>query len=165
MCCICQQKGVIFIYTVFDIANWFLSKESMNHKKLQKLCYYAQSWYYTLNQKPLINSEFEAWVHGAINRTLWYELKKFGYNKLSVDMLIGKSSNEIKINDVQFLESVWETYGEFTGYQLETLNLYEYPYINARKGLSELEPSSNIISVLDMQDYYYKLMQNDGVGE
>lgn len=26
---------------IFDVANWFLSKEEMTHKKLQKLCYYA----------------------------------------------------------------------------------------------------------------------------
>ena len=25
-------------YSIFDVANWFLSKESMTHKKLQKLC-------------------------------------------------------------------------------------------------------------------------------
>lgn len=29
-------------YSVYDIADWFLSKEEMAHKKLQKLCYYAQ---------------------------------------------------------------------------------------------------------------------------
>ena len=32
-------------YSVFEIANWFLLKESMSHKKLQKLCYYAQAWF------------------------------------------------------------------------------------------------------------------------
>ena len=31
-------------YNIFDIANWFLSKESMPQKKLQKLCYYAKAW-------------------------------------------------------------------------------------------------------------------------
>ena len=31
-----------------DIANWFLSKESMSPKKIQKLVYYAYSWYLTL---------------------------------------------------------------------------------------------------------------------
>lgn len=30
------------------IAKWFLSKESMSPKKIQKLVYYAYSWYLTL---------------------------------------------------------------------------------------------------------------------
>ena len=35
-------------YSVFDIANWFLTKGQMTHKKLQKLCYYAKAWYLAL---------------------------------------------------------------------------------------------------------------------
>lgn len=30
-------------YSIFDVANWFLSKGDMTQKKLQKLCYYAQA--------------------------------------------------------------------------------------------------------------------------
>ncbi len=30
-------------YSVYDIANWFLLKQEMTHKKLQKLCYYSQA--------------------------------------------------------------------------------------------------------------------------
>ena len=38
---------------VMDVANWFLSQSSMTHKKLQKLCYYAQAWHCALhNGKP-----------------------------------------------------------------------------------------------------------------
>ena len=29
---------------IMDVARLFLSQESMSHKKLQKLCYYAQAW-------------------------------------------------------------------------------------------------------------------------
>ncbi len=29
---------------IFDVADWFLSKEAMPHKKLQKLCYYYKAW-------------------------------------------------------------------------------------------------------------------------
>lgn len=39
--------------TVFDVAEWFLSKESMTNKKLQKLCCYAQAWY--CGSSPCVN--------------------------------------------------------------------------------------------------------------
>lgn len=34
--------------TVFDVADWFLGKDSMSPKKLQKLVYYAYAWVLTL---------------------------------------------------------------------------------------------------------------------
>ena len=43
-------------YSVFDIANWFLLKEEMTQKKLQKLCYYAQAWCYALKGYRLITA-------------------------------------------------------------------------------------------------------------
>lgn len=39
--------------TVFDVAEWFLSKESMTNKNLQKLCYCAQAWY--CGSSPCVN--------------------------------------------------------------------------------------------------------------
>ena len=30
--------------TILDVAAWFLLKEDMTHKKIQKLCYYAEAW-------------------------------------------------------------------------------------------------------------------------
>ena len=40
------------MYTVYDIANWFLSKtDHITNKKLQKLVYYAYSWYLVFNNE------------------------------------------------------------------------------------------------------------------
>ena len=36
------------VLTIFDVANYFRSKEEMTHKKLQKLVYYAYAWYIAL---------------------------------------------------------------------------------------------------------------------
>ena len=63
------------MHTVFDIANWFLEKQSMTHKKLQKMCYYAQAWSYALKNRPIMDAEFEAWVHGPVCRELYEKYK------------------------------------------------------------------------------------------
>ena len=60
------------MYSVFDIANWFLSRQEMTHKKLQKLCYYAQAWSYALYNRPIINAEFQDWVHGPVCPQLYH---------------------------------------------------------------------------------------------
>lgn len=40
--------------SVFDIANWFLTKEAMTPKKLQKLVYYYFAWGQALLKRDMI---------------------------------------------------------------------------------------------------------------
>ena len=41
-------EGETRMENVRNIAGWFLSRDTMTHKMLQKLCYYAQAWYCAL---------------------------------------------------------------------------------------------------------------------
>lgn len=41
---------------------------SLINLKLQKLLYYVQAWSYGINKKPMFDGEFEAWIHGPVNR-------------------------------------------------------------------------------------------------
>jgi len=43
-------------YDINTVANWFLNKYSMSHKKLQKLCYYAEAWHQALYNSPLLRA-------------------------------------------------------------------------------------------------------------
>lgn len=152
-------------YTIFDVANWFLSHESMPQKKLQKLCYYAQAWNLALNDCKLINTDFEAWVHGPVCRSLWNDLRDYGYSPVEINRY---SKRATEINDdssIQLLEDVWETYGGFTGFELERLTHNEEPWQFARKGYSEFEPSNVKIDNNSMKEYYRSLISSEGVGE
>ena len=63
-------------YSILDIANWFLNKQEMDHKKLQKMCYYAMAWGHALLDQPIaIDGEFQAWVHGPISPVLYEKYK------------------------------------------------------------------------------------------
>ena len=152
------------MYSVIDIANWLLNKESMNYGKLQKLCYYAQAWTKALKNERLIDGEFEAWAHGPVNRTLWNRLREYGYIEVPSDTLENQAS-KLDENTCDFMERVWSTYGEYSGYQLECLTHQEQPWIKARKDLPDLAPSNNIIPINDMGQYYYSLVSHEGVGE
>lgn len=152
------------MYDVFDIANWFLKKQAMEHKKLQKLCYYAQAWYYTFNERRLIDGNFEGWVHGPVNRRLWNALSKYGYLLVPSNEFDKRAKCiELSIND--FLERVWATYGKFTGGQLEALTHTESPWINSRSGLDPQAPGTTSILLSDMKKYYSSLISADGIGE
>lgn len=150
--------------TVFDVANWFLHKESMDHKKLQKLCYYSQAWSLALNGKKLIDEEFEAWVHGPVNRALWNSLRDYGYSNINPDALNGRA-RPLDSSSIQLLEKVWATYKDLNGFQLENLTHRELPWIQARGNLAPYEPSNSIIRKDTMKMYYRSLISAEGVGE
>lgn len=144
--------------TVFDVANWFLSKESMTPKKLQKLVYYAYSWYLTLVNESkddltakLFTSRLEAWVHGPVFPELYKKYKKYsGENIEQYDGTIEEFNEDAK----DILDQVWEVYGGYTGNQLESITHREYPWINARGGCSTYEICTNEISDADIFNCY-----------
>jgi hypothetical protein len=72
------ESSAIGKYGILDIACWFLHKEAMSHRKLQKLCYYAQAWFFTLENIRLTDAIFEAWIHGPVSPSLYQHFKKYG---------------------------------------------------------------------------------------
>jgi len=147
--------------SIYELADWFLNKESMPHKKLQKLCYYSVAWYYALYNSDLVNdSEFQAWIHGPVSSDLYSKYRKYGWNLIEKAELKQEFIKEIE----EFLEIVYNTYGDYSGHELEALTHGELPWIEARRGLSEFEPSTNPISKETMKNYYlsiYNGSQND----
>lgn len=149
--------------TVRDVANWFLSRESMTHKKLQKLCYYAQAWYCALysETEPLFDDTVEAWVHGPVIPTLYPIYADYKWNpipKAEVD------ESKFSQQALEILEAVYNTYGEFSGDELEALTHSEQPWQDARGNLKSWETSHTPISRVSMKEYYgkkYDESQND----
>lgn len=148
------------MYSVFCIANWFLSKEAMTPKKLQKLCYYAQAWYLALYNEKLIDTNFQAWVHGPVCPELYNRYRNYGWTLINQNDL-SPCSESLQARDINLLESVWTTYGIYDGQQLESLTHSEAPWINARAGLGIWEQSQNIISDQDMKNFYLSIYIGD----
>ena len=138
-------------YSIFDIADWFLLKSNMTHKKLQKLCYYAQAWCYALRGYPLANTDFEARSHGPVSPALYERFKGFGFGTIRMKTA---RTPAIEKEDELLLQDVWDTYGDMTGNALEALTHRELSRIEAGKGDGEAERSSVAISVQSMKDYY-----------
>lgn len=154
--------------TKWDIVKWFLLKENMNHKKIQKLCYYAQAWSYAINNEPLApEMYFEAWVHGPVDPEIYQELKKFGWKEITINPDAIKSSKELMDSrltqsDIDLLEATWSTYGELNANELEALTHQEKPWLEKRAGYRELERGTERISESTMREYY-RSIANPGV--
>ena len=142
--------------TVNNLVEWFLIQENMSHKKIQKLCYYAEAWSVTLNDEDIVPGiEFEAWQHGPVCRKIWEMCKQFGWRDIMIkDEFLKDSKEEIESrfseDQKAILKLVWDTYGAYSANDLESLTHAESPWINARGGIGPFESCTNIISKQDM---------------
>lgn len=152
----CYCEGEAAKYSVLDVANWFLTHESMTHKKLQKLCYYAQAWYNALKSWRLMNTEFQAWVQGPVSPVLFEWFKSFGVEKIKIK---GTPKFSFSAEDTAFLCRVWEMYGDKTGNALGALSHHKLPWQEARRGYGEWERCTVAISPAAMKNFY-KFIQN-----
>ena len=139
---------------IFSLAKAFLLIESMTHKKLQKLCYYAKAWYLAINDENIIKEPFEAWVHGAVQPALYQRYKEYGFS--DIPQVFDKST--IPDEYISFAKEVFASYGHLSGDQLEYLNHREDPWIKARGDCKPWESCNATISEQDMKDYYRKLL-------
>lgn len=145
-------------YSVYDVANWFLSKDQLTPKKIEKLTYYTEAWAYALFGNGIISdSKFEAWAHGPVSPELYRKYKEYGWN------YVPKVNQTIDFDEqaLDLLESVWVTYGDKSANELEVLTHTELPWKNARKGLQENERSHNLIDAEDMKTYYRSIYSGE----
>lgn len=137
--------------SIYDVARYFLSKEPMSHKKLQKMCYYAQAWYLANYKERLVPNRFEAWVHGPVSPDLYFRYRDWGWENIPL------YRDEVDFEDEgvsSFLDEVYKVYGDYNADELEKITHKEMPWRNARKGIPAGAYSRNPILLSDMRDYY-----------
>ena len=142
--------------TIVDVADFFLLKQPLNQYKLQKLCYYAEAWSEALLGQPIAeNAEFQAWVDGPANVVLYKRFHECGWNKIFADSQIAVRIEKVFSEEqLDLLEDVWETYGDATATDLETLTHRELPWIEARGNAKPIEHCTTPISTETMVAYY-----------
>lgn len=154
-----KQRGEsCMAYDVLQIANWFLSKGPMTNKKLQKLCYYSQAWYCTLFPgRKLIDGDFEAWIHGPVHPKLYRWFSAYGWSEIPLQKNIDAVTDS---SITEFLDTIFNTFAQYTADQLEAMTHAEKPWKEARQGYNDDEPCENVISIQSMVDFYSKVAEN-----
>ncbi|MBO5030642.1 MAG: DUF4065 domain-containing protein [Lachnospiraceae bacterium] len=137
--------------SIYEVARYFLTKESMSHKKLQKLCYFAQAWFLANYGKPLVPNRFEAWVHGPVCPDLYNRYRGWGWEKIPVER------QPVLFDGAEvagFLDKVYDIYGDYTADELERITHTDEPWNKARINCAPGSYSRNPIALKDMRDYY-----------
>ncbi len=150
------------------LAKYILAKLGpMSHLKLQKLIYYAHAWHLVFTGEPLIDDQFEAWVHGPVSKTLWNKLKKLSIlnNEIALDKqhhaeVIQRTENLLNQEQLDIIKDVLDEYGKRSAYHLECLTHSEDPWIRARRGLKEGEAGNSIISNRAIKRFYESRLES-----
>ncbi|MBF0457317.1 MAG: SocA family protein [Nitrospirae bacterium] len=144
------------MYSCFDIADYFLSKaaddeELLSNLKLQKLMYYAQGLYLVTNKQPLFNEDIEAWTYGPVVPSLYNKYKDYGAGGIPAPTDF--DYNRINRQDSEFLNEIYEVFGQFSASRLKELSHNDICWKNAyEKG------AKTIISHDDMTEYLKKYL-------
>lgn len=133
------------------------SGEVLTNLKLQKLLYYSQAWHLALHDTPLFAEDFQAWLHGPVLPSQYYRFRDCQWRPIDIAI----SPPNISAAGLEnFVSEIIEVFGSETAVALELMTHREQPWIDARKGISATEPSTNIIPKKAMQNYYRALGEN-----
>ncbi len=141
---------------VADVAKYILkSLRGTTHMKLQKLLYYSQAWSLVWDDRPLFNAQIEAWANGPVVPLIYHRLK----GRFDVRAIDLPEADPARLTDdeQETVDVVLKYYGDKPSQWLSDLTHMEPPWRNARKGVSDGERSSQLITHAAMAEYYGSL--------
>ena len=128
---------------------------------LQKILYFIQGLYFSRYGKPLFNDNCQAWVHGPVYAEIYDMFSSFRYDPIDdprFELLKGKST-DLDEKEREVINLVVNTFGMYGGKVLERITHKEDPWIDAREGYSENEPSQEEISKESIKEYFVSVRE------
>lgn len=112
-----------------DVASYLLHKHGpQGSMKLQKLVYYCQAYSLAWTGIPMFPERIEAWKHGPVVRELWKQHS--GTFDVQPEDINGDPET-LTANDKIVADSIWESLGGFTGWELRRRTHSEKPWTEA----------------------------------
>lgn len=121
--------------------------------KLQKLLYYSQAWHLALQDNPLFEEDFQAWIHGPVLPSQYQRFKASEWRPILEEINLPQLSPAIQ----KHLIEVVDVFGTETATALELMTHNELPWQEARKGIPADQPCTALISKETMKSFYKSL--------
>jgi uncharacterized phage-associated protein len=120
-------------YPALTMAKWFIAwaeaeDEELSNLKLQKLLYYAQGHYLAEYGRPLFTEQIQAWSHGPVVPTVYYEYKDSGSSNVHLPDSDPFEWDHVDPGTAEFLSKVWNTYGGYSAGRLRNMTHEEKPW-------------------------------------
>lgn len=150
------------MYSVVDISDYLIFSTKVEGRfnlsvlKHQKLLYYIQAWYLAFYGKKLFNEDFEAWVHGPVNKEIYnlYRDSKYIFSELELSDINNDNYKNLPEEVKLHIDTILDAYAKFTAAELERMTHEETPWLQAREGLNEYERGNVVIDNSVIENYY-----------
>ena len=126
-----------------------------NELKLQKLMYFTQREALAIDGQPIIDEDFEGWVHGPVLPEL-----RFYFNEETDDLT---EEEVISERDKYIVSNVLDQYAKYAAWTLRNMSHDEECWKKSRIGLRENEPGYTEIPIEDIQADADKVRLYDNV--
>lgn len=131
---------------------------------LQKLLYYAQSFFFVLYGEELFPDTCQAWVHGPVFPEIYYNYRT--HSCILPDeppLACDESHQQLSEKEIAFLNEVVSAFGCYSGAVLEQMTHRERPWIEARGNLQPDDHSRTEISKYAIHEYFRQAAERDGI--
>lgn len=140
-----------------SVTKYFLSKLEITPLALQKLLYYSQGFNMAFYGKPLFIDDCEAWSYGPVYNDVYHRYKKYGCNPIDAPVVCDGGVLNISNSEQEVLDSVMRNFGCYSAKVLVKMTHSEYPWLATRNGISDEDPSNNIIDKELISKYFKQI--------
>ena len=127
---------------------------------LQKLLYYAQSFYYAIFGVELFNVPCQAWQHGPVYPEIYYRYRGYGADPLQTPTeSLAKDMQGLTIQESEFLDCIIKTFGRYSGSTLRNMTHREAPWKEARGDLGNEDRCSVELSRVSIHCYFAEVVE------
>ncbi|UAM97948.1 SocA family protein [Polaribacter litorisediminis] len=159
-----QKKNISLIDSNHLVNYILMVGGAMSHLKIQKVLFYIQAYHLAYFDKPIIEDEFQAWVHGPVSRKIYDSAKDISilHTELQFTLEDDEQSpidiinNSLTVSQVELVNDVIDELKGLSGLQLENMTHSEEPWLHARRGYESGERCAVVIPNELITDYYKK---------
>ena len=145
---------------IYNTALYFVSNEKeIDALELQKTLYFSNLFSKIFLKKNITKEYSEAWVHGPVYKDIYDSFSYYGYNNIDYNELVKDKDIDLTQEEKDYLDGIIKAFGYYNGRILREMTHLTDPWIKARKGLKEDEPSHRIIEQKDMDEYAEKIVK------
>ena len=139
------------------IARYLLHKDSdITQMALQKMLYYAQSFYKAMYGRVLFADSCQAWSHGPVYRDIYIKYRDYQYDPIRLpNPEFDVDASGLTSDEMKFLDGIILAFGNYSASVLRNMTHQETPWIEARGSLQPMDRCSNVISSRSI-DIYFK---------
>ena len=145
------------------VARYILNKSSsdITPMALQKLLYYAQSFFRALFGVDLFCDNCQAWIHGPVYPDVYFKYREYGYDPIEKPFqYLEEDLLKLTTREIDFLNSIISAFGCYSGNTLSRITHSEQPWIEARGNLKANDRGFTEISRTTIDGYFKQVISN-----